>query len=345
MTEGAVYLNGVGMCTSLGMDRAASQAAYVAGDKNFFKDPKVIGADGMPIRYAPVFPVHDVRNIESRLQKLVAAAVIDLLAQTPQTDRNAQVVLHLPQWLKDDSFGYDISDWPVFADWAPCLFHVIWSDEATFGKLLSLGLRAQSKTPDRDVILISADTFLSAELLDFLTISDRILRKGQPHGIVPSEAAVALRLTREDRLNFNAPLGWVDGHWEAVETQDVKCPSSMLGDALATVMRAGSTHADTGRLLSDINGERWRAEELGMALSRTTRLSDALTADFEAPAAHFGFAGETMPALMIGLALSSGPDPVSPGTQTQRHLIVASALRGQRDCLGILRDTRREGRL
>lgn len=144
MTGGAVYLNGVGMCTSLGMDRAASQAAYAAGDKNFFKDPKVIGADGMPIRYAPVFPVHDVRNVEGRFQKLVAAAVIDLLTQTPQTDRNAQVVLHLPPWLKDDSFGQYISDWPVLADWAPCLFHVIRSDQpcglATAGAALATAL-------------------------------------------------------------------------------------------------------------------------------------------------------------------------------------------------------------
>jgi 3-oxoacyl-[acyl-carrier-protein] synthase-1 len=325
------------------MDRAASQAGYAAGDKNFFKDPKVIGGDGMPIRYAPVFPVHDVRNLEARFQKLVAAAITDLLSQVPNTDRYAQIVLHLPSWLKDENFADKITGWPSLADWSPSLFHVVWSDQASFAKVLSMGIQAQQSNPDRDVILISADTFMYAVLLDLLSFNNRILSKSQPHGIIPSEAAIALRLTTETRLSFETGLAWVDGQWDAVETQDVARPTDMLGDALATVMRDGSNHANMDRLISDTNGERWRAEELGMALSRATNLNDDLTADFETPASHFGFCGETMPALMIALAMSPGPTPVAQGTQTQRHLIVASAFSGQRDGIAILRDTRQEG--
>lgn len=338
----SVYLNGIGMCTSLGMTRAETHAQYLAREKAFFKDPKVIGVDGMPVRYAPVFPVRDILNMESRLQKLIEAAVTDLISQVPETDRQAQVVLHLPSWMRDDPFGSSVNDWPVFADWTPDRFDVVWNDQMSFAKALVLGLSALQSNPTRDVVLVSVDTFLSAELLDFLTLQDRILHKGQPHGMVPSEAAVALRITAEDRVQFDAVLGWIDGHWEGQETQDVKRPTDMLGDVLAEVMRAGTNHAPIDRLLIDANGERWRSEEMSMAFARATNISDEIAADFEAPSSQLGYCGGTMGAVMVGLAMGQGYDPVPPGQQTERQFISTSTFIGQRDGLGLVRDARQE---
>ncbi|MGH1330272.1 MAG: hypothetical protein ACRBBK_05275 [Paracoccaceae bacterium] len=342
MSDVPVYLNGVGLCTSLGQNRETTQATYAAGKKKFFKDPKVIGQDGMPVTYAPVFNLHDVPDVRVRFQQLVAAVVADLTGQVPQMARSTQVIMHLPAWLREIGFGGELSHWPVLEEWSAMAPKVVWSDQTSFPKLLADCHGIVAATPAQDVVLIAADTFLWAQLLDQLALKKRTLSKSQPHGIIPSEAAVAFRLTTQERLNFETCIGWVDGHWQATEMQDVYAPKDMLGEALAEVVNAGATHATVERLLVDADGERWRSEELGMALARTSAISDELLADFETPPLLTGYSGAAMPAVLIALALGPGAIPVRPATQTERHLIVTSTLSGKRDGIGIVRDTRME---
>lgn len=337
-----IYLNGVGMCTSLGMNRVETQTQYLAREKRFFKDPNVVGVDGLPVCYAPVFPISEMRNLERRLQELSAAAIRDLLAQVPETGRNAHIVIHLPAWLQGDPFGSAVTDWPIFADWTPSRFNAIWSSKISFVKAVGVGVSVVRSDPSKDVILLSLDTFLSAELLDYLTLQGRILNKQQPHGMIPSEAGVALRITTQARLHSDAVLGWIDGHWEGQETQDVKRPETMLGDVLAKIISAGTKHAPVDRLLIDANGERWRSEEMSMALARATNISDELAADFETPPLQLGYSGGAMGAVMVGLALGRGYESAKPGTQTTRQFISSSTFIGQRDGLGVVRVTAQE---
>ncbi|KGJ02167.1 hypothetical protein SAMN04487972_14714 [Paracoccus halophilus] len=70
---------------------------------------------------------------------------------------------------------------------APDIIEVSFADRTS---ILDLAFAAQKDASAQ--ILMVAETYLLAELLDSLTAMDRILSRYQPHGLVPSEAGIAL---------------------------------------------------------------------------------------------------------------------------------------------------------
>jgi hypothetical protein len=87
-------------------------------------------------------------------------------------------------------------------------------------------------------------------------------------------------------------------------------------------------------LLVDLNGERWRSEEIAMALARSTDIPWALKADFETPAVQTGFCGVAMPGVMLACALAA--KPVASPAISQRCLVSTSSIDGARDVFGLV---------
>ena len=339
MTE-QVYLNGAGLVTSLGASLVETARAYRASKRAFFKDPAVIGSDGLAVTYAPVIPVGDQRDPLLRIQALIRDALADLVSQIGPGERPTLLVLHLPEWLRAFEPGLSTEDWPgsAISSRMPEI-ELLWNDRITLPAALEQAQRGVAQNPVAQTVIVAADTFLHPSLLDRLTAANRLLSRSQPHGLVPSEAAVALRLTSGEAVDFSAPTGWLDGHWSGRETQDVRKPDGMLGDALAQTLAAAAAHAPGHRLMVDLNGERWRSEEAGMALSRTGDLAPELATDFETPVTFTGDCGSAMAGVMIALGLAPGPIPSPPDRKRERSLIVSCSFDGQRDTVGLVRDT------
>ncbi len=338
---GEALLNGAGLCCALGPDLASAATGYRAGRKVFVKEAGAIGPDGLPVTVSPVFGFHQIHNPVARLQRLLAAAMADLADQCQVSDWAVPMRLCLPAWLRTQGIGIHPSDWPgaLRADVPVHMLQVVWSDQATFLAILAATGRDVAEGRYREAIVATVDTLVHAEFLDALAVENRLLARTQPHGVIPSEGAAALRVTAPDGMRLSAPLGWIDGHWSGYENQDVTRPDTMLGAALARPFKAAVGLAPASRLMIDLNGERWRSEEIGVALARAN-LPDDLMADFETPPLTLGHCGTAAQGVMAALAMAAGPVPAATDLQVERSVISCSQRSGARDVIGLCRDVR-----
>jgi 3-oxoacyl-[acyl-carrier-protein] synthase I len=145
------------------------------------------------------------------------------------------------------------------------------------------------------VLVLAADSYLDPVALEWLAGSGRLKTPGNPTGLIPGEAAacVLLEPLSAARLRNRRPIAVL--HRFAVDSEQDNYVSGKRsqGGALASVIeRVFEPQADSiypGDLIADVNGEEWRAYELGTA---RVRLRDRLDSTrFLYPAVSFGETG------------------------------------------------------
>ena len=300
--SGAAVVLAAGLCCSLGSTRAEAAAAYRQGDRLFQRDEKLVGPDGLPLRTAPVFPLPSLQNLELRLQRLFDAACADLASQGGDTFAPVPMQLVVPTWLVGTPLAERLRD-KLAHDWARVASDIefISSAEASI-----IGMVGDATSATAAVRLVGAlDTFINAELLDALAMNDRLLTRSQPHGVVPSEAAVIFRVGRRDKEGMTLPIGRVITVAETREENDVRRPQGILGRALADAFVTALDGARIDRLMIDLNGERWRSEEISFVFSAVDTIPDGMDADFETPPLNTGFCGIATGGVLLALALTA----------------------------------------
>lgn len=315
---------GIGAVTALGRSLHQTLAALDDREMALSRDRKAIGVDGLPMTLAPVWPLHDIHNPLERLARLATLALEDLAGQGFDPGQAARFTLCLPAWVDQGGHGGPLRDrlaerWSV----PPDRIDTVFADRTS---ILDLAFAAQAEASVQVVIV--AETYLVAELLDSLTARDRILSRYQPHGLVPSEAGVAL---------FVAPGGDGRGHaitalQRAHDPVDLHRPDRLLGLPLANladqVLRAPGTPQ---RLLSDLNGERWRSEEIAVVCSRCAdRLPAEAVADVETPASQLGYCGAATAGILLALACRGRVPATAGGPETRDSLLLVSQFDGTR---------------
>lgn len=296
--------------TSLASSLQQTLAALDDREMGLSRDRKAIGIDGLPLTLAPVWPLHDIHNPLERPVRLATLAVNDLAGQGFDLAQATRFSLCFPAWVEQGGHADPLRS-RLAERWSVSPDHIALSF-ADRTSLLGLAFAAQKQGAAQ--ILIVAETYLVAELLNSLTVSDRILSRYQPHGLVPSEAGVAL---------FMGPDPGGDRHSHAItalqrarDPVDLRRPDSLLGLPLAhladQVLEAPGTPQ---RLLSDLNGERWRSEEIAVVCSRCAdRLPADALADIEAPASQLGYCGAAMTGILLALACRR-----TPAAESQHH--------------------------
>lgn len=318
---------GIGAVTSLGGSLQQTLTALDDREMGLSRDRKAIGIDGLPMTLAPVWPLHDIHNPLERLARLASLALQDLAGQGFDTAQAIRFILCFPAWVEQGGHGDPLRDrlaerWSVPPDRIAMTF-------ADRTSLLDLAFAAQKDAAAQ--ILIVAETYLVAELLDSLTASDRILSRYQPHGLVPSEAGVALFVGPD-------PGGDVRGHaitalQRSRDPVDLRRPDSLLGLPLALLAdQVLEAPGMPQRLLSDLNGERWRSEEIAVVCTRCAdRLPAEALADIEAPASQLGYSGAAMAGILLALACRQAPAAEPHGsTDRQDSLLLVSQFDGTR---------------
>ncbi|MCF1505974.1 hypothetical protein L0F51_19625 [Afifella sp. H1R] len=299
---------GVGLCCSIGHSFEAASAAYREGVRAFVKTDDLIGPDGLSLRIAPVFAAHEIRNFEVRLQRLFGTAAADLSDQLGSWVKPTPLRLLIPAWLTDNPIATRLSEW-IAATWPSLVASVelVSAKDAMALAELARGILAIREKKQEAVIVAALDSFLHAELLDRLALDNRLLTREQPHGVIPSEAAVLFYLAEASAARPPRLLGRVLAAWPGRESEDVRRPQGLIGRPLARAVSIALARSMPDRLMVDLNGERWRAEELAVVLSAAPPLPDRLEADFETPPLTAGHCGAATGMLMAALALNDQP--------------------------------------
>jgi 3-oxoacyl-[acyl-carrier-protein] synthase-1 len=155
------------------------------------------------------------------------------------------------------------------------------------------------------------DSYLEVETLRWLDATDRLQTSRRPWGFTPGEAAAFCVLASPRWLAAHAiasPISLLAAasseEAARVRTETV-CVGAGLGAALdGALLPLRSTGQRVTRVIGDLNGEPYRADEIGFAL---TRVADLLVrpGDVLAPAEYWGDVGAASGALFAGLAFES----------------------------------------
>lgn len=303
-------ISGIGCATSLGATRAETLAGYLRRAKGFRKVRSRVGVDGLPQVLAAALPPDEPRAPVERLAALLRLAFDDLARDIAPEGAGVPVVIVLPGWAHEaqprgTAEAAALAAVPEGAGPA----QVIWADERAATSVLAEECRALDAGGSGELILAVADTLCPSAIVDVLAARDAVLSRHQPHGLIPGEAAVALRVAPIDAPAAVSGWGHLWSHAKATEQVSPKGRETLIGAALAGLWpRALGPEGRPTRLLVDRNGERWRAEEAGHALTRNAdRLTPDLRSAAEDPLSHLGDPGIARGALLVALALSPAP--------------------------------------
>jgi hypothetical protein len=199
------------------------------------------------------------------------------------------------------------------------LSRLFWRGHA--GVIAALGeAAALLRHPGVDACIVGGvDSMLNAMDLERLELSWRLQREGVPYGLVPGEGAAFMALVRSD-ASLHAGLPQIVG--VGVDAEDARTAAAsnahptgkgMVRALQAAVLQAGLHESAIGLRISDLNGERYRAMDSLLTVSRFYR-TDRKGLPIWHPAESFGDAGAAAGALLIQLAchgLTTGYAPTS----------------------------------
>jgi 3-oxoacyl-[acyl-carrier-protein] synthase-1 len=160
----------------------------------------------------------------------------------------------------------------------------------------------------RYAIVGAADTYLDEATLGWLADINRLKTDRTVIGIIPGEGAafVVLENRKAAVARAASPLARLDGVATAMETHGIYADAPCRGEGLtsslqSTLAALPDGGVDTAVVVCDLNGERYRASEWGLTLSRalgTVRRSPAVWH----PAGSIGDAGAAAGAINLVLA-------------------------------------------
>ncbi|HVK54198.1 MAG TPA: hypothetical protein VM532_04120 [Burkholderiales bacterium] len=121
------------------------------------------------------------------------------------------------------------------------------------------------------VIVVGADSYLDPVTLDWLDGADRLKADDNPFGLTPGEAGACFMIESESAAqNRNAIVqAYMMAPATALGASPLTPGGAVLGDTLAIVLKETLSGAGlalfSGVTIADLNGEPWRAQQLGAA--------------------------------------------------------------------------------
>jgi 3-oxoacyl-[acyl-carrier-protein] synthase-1 len=311
-----VHVVAVGARTPVGLRAATSAAAVRAGIVRIGEHDTLMDPAGDPLRAAVDGKLGPERLGAERLIELFPMPLQEVLEALPPRDPRdpVPVLLALPE--PRPGFGVaheqrlharlaqvDVPGRPLRAQ--------------TAGRGHAGGLQALHQARElvatgrlELVVVGGVDGYLDADTLEWLGRARRIATRHTRSSFFPGEGAgfVALAsdtLVRAQRLPSLATL--VGSGLANEPTAASSDPYAVnLGRGLVAAIRAATAGLPAGpridRVLCDINGERARSEEWGMAML-TMHAVLAPGTDYEAPSTSWGDVGAASGPLLVGLAV------------------------------------------
>lgn len=339
-------IRAIGMVSSLGLDWRTACAAARAGLRRagpvegLETSSEVDGEDEQTIGHAVTLLTHGFEG-GARLLRLLAGCLQDLLLQAPQlrvADAGVGYFLVLPPRdrvrsgtalgaavIDDGSAADSDAEAPAPPDFeldrsrllaraaelagidgVPLLSGVWEDDDVSALVALDGAARLLDAGNLRGAVVLAVDSLLSAEVVEWLEQTSRLKSSGMPVGLEPGEACVALWLD-----NAAAAGVTIKGTSFAVEPRAMADATTSTGDGtartlLALAERFGLAERRALWLLSDHNGEPYRANDLALAIVRARNTCQAFgAAAVSYPALSFGDVGVARPLVAVCLAVAA----------------------------------------
>lgn len=175
----------------------------------------------------------------------------------------------------------------------------------------------QSSIPE--VLIVGADSLLTAATLSVLDGQGRLLAPDHSNGFIPGEGAAALLVSRAEP---GAPFV-VDGLGFGVERAHIDSEEPLRAEGLtaaikASVADAGLDMFDIDYRIADLSGEQYYFKEAALALSRSLH-KPKQDMDLWHPAECIGEAGSAIGPAMIAVAWAAARKSYAPGPNILVH--------------------------
>ena len=351
-----VCIVGIGARTPVGLTAPVSAASVRAGISRIGNHPYMIdkAGDSMAVAIDPVLP--DDLAAEERLYQLALTAMREALIPLSETNVNIGSIpmfLGLPEPRPGLEKGYAEDLARRFRKSQDLPMSVSTVEILPYGH--SAGLMAievgwrQIQQGYFDFCLAGGvDSYMVPETLEWLDNEDQLMSGENRSGFPPGEGAgfcllASIRTAR--RCKFDV-LAWVVAVATAQEKNRIKtetiCIGQGLSEAILQVTRALDLPEEKINFtICDINGERYRTEELVFTLLRT-QSAFVSHHDFITPADCWGDVGAASGPLFANLSVASGLRGYANGPRT---LLWTSSEGGQRSAATLHVQTRSEGGL
>ena len=317
-------VKGVGLVTAIGHSASQTASSLAAGVRRF-RQTHLVGTDGKPIVGACVLADAALSGVARGLA--MARVALDECVRAGRANdggagRAALVVCGrgtLPGAL-DGTHGTDVGELRALdREWAALPQALADELERTHGVSVPHELRLRSTVGhasgiaalstvqrlfargDADCcLLVGADSLVEPRFLEWLDLSGAIHHRGSTTGFVPGEAAAALWVERAPAGPLARPS--VVGYATARERREAGVAATRALDL--AIRRAGIARARIGRLFTDHNGERRRAEAWPLAATRAL-WTHAADPEHVHPASSMGDVGGATGVVLMALSATS----------------------------------------
>ncbi|MDR5741130.1 MULTISPECIES: beta-ketoacyl synthase N-terminal-like domain-containing protein [unclassified Caballeronia] len=311
-----VYLCAVGARTPVGLDSASSSAAVRAGISAIKMHPLFVDKTGSSMRLANDSELSPQVALGERLGHLLAAALAELLEQA-EWSRSGRP---LPCWI-----GLPEPRPGVTADVVQTCARAVIDALRTTSELVhrihrghASGLMAiqvvaqQIATGQLDLgIAAGVDSYYDSDTLDWLDQGGQLMSGSNRNGFPPGEAAGACLLASGEAVRHHRlpVLARVAAACTAVEPHPLRSLRLCVGEGLTAAVAGATESLSLPRdaitaTYCDINGERYRSEELAYTLLRTQAVF-VNAHDYLCPANCWGDVGAASGPLFASLAVAS----------------------------------------
>ena len=310
---------GVGAATSIGRTAPTSAAAVRAGISSFADHPYMIDQHGDPFVVAMASYLRDDLNFEQRLSELALPAAREALSSLNFSSRRFDPIPLLvglpsirpgiPQELTSrlsEQLGQLTKNGCIVSP-----THMILAGHSAGLMAIEVGSGMIQSRKATFCLVGGVDSYIDPDTLEWLESGEWLHRPDNAYGFIPGEAAgFCLLCSTEDASRYGLPvLSRLVAIATAHENKRITAQEICIGEGLSkSVMQVVRSLHYSGAFIDyticDQNGERFRAEEFGFMLARTSK-HFADPADYLAPADCWGDVGAASGPLFLMLAVAA----------------------------------------
>jgi 3-oxoacyl-[acyl-carrier-protein] synthase I len=326
-----VSIVGIGADTPLGASAVATTLAWRAAVSSIKRHPVYLDSRGELVSVSRDPDLSPTLEWRHRIVTLATAAAAEALTAFEQEGGTTGVRLDVHFAMPEPRPGtvteverdlVAAMNEIVAPHFAPGAVRFSWQGHAAGLLLVQHAFEKIRAGELRRVLLVGVDSFVCPETLDWLDENKQLKREGRTSGFPPGEAAAAVLLAdKDDALGTNAvSLARVVACATAREANRIKTDTVCTGEALTQAIRAAlqpliERQGRVANSFCDLNGERYRSEELMYAIARTTR-SFTNAMGYATPADCFGDVGAASGPLYLVMAAVAGARGFASGPMT-----------------------------
>jgi 3-oxoacyl-[acyl-carrier-protein] synthase-1 len=326
----AICIVGMGACTPIGLDAPSSAASVRAGITRIAEHPYMIDKIGELMVVSMASFISDDITGSERFQQLAASAEQEALAVISKLKKSdIPCIVGLP------------SKRPGLPDDVAQKYPKAISCGHSAGLMaVQEGCQIISKGIAEFCLVGGVDSYMEPETLEWLDYGEQLHSDENIYGFIPGEAAgFALLASQNVAQKYGLKiLGRIQSIATEHESNLIKTDTVCIGEGLTKAFRNVFKSLDypaqkIDQTICDMNGERYRADEYGFTLVRTSEYF-VNASDFQTPSDCWGDIGAASGLLFINLAISAWQRGYAKGSNV---LIWTSSEGGERSALLLLK--------